>query len=28
MAKAAFNEKAALFPSKLDSDLRKKLLKC
>jgi len=28
MAKAAFNKKAALFPSKLDSNLRKKILKC
>jgi hypothetical protein len=28
MAKAAFNEKKALFTSKLDLNLRKKLVKC
>ena len=28
MAKAAFNKKRALFPSTLDLDLRKELVKC
>jgi hypothetical protein len=28
MAKAAFNRKKTLFPSKLDLELRKKLAKC
>ena len=28
MAKVAFNKKKALFTSKLDLDLRKKLVKC
>jgi hypothetical protein len=28
MAKAAFNEKSALFTSKMDLDLKKKLVKC
>jgi hypothetical protein len=28
MAKAAFNKKRALFTSKLDLELRKKLVKC
>jgi hypothetical protein len=28
MAKAAFNKKKALFTSKLDLNLRKKLMKC
>jgi len=28
MAKAAFNKKRALFTSTLDSELRKKLVKC
>jgi hypothetical protein len=28
MAKAAFNKKAALFTSKMDLELRKKLVKC
>jgi len=28
MAKAAFNEKKTLFTSKLDLNLRKKLVKC